>query len=376
MIEAPLALAALVAAITAVSFWLDRRVRFLSQVGAGMIAILLGAILSNTGLVPAASPVYDAIGGPVTSLAIAWLLLAVDLSAVRRVGARALAAFGLAAAGTAIGALLGSLALRGLLTDDTWRLAGAFTATYIGGSVNFVAVGREVGMSEALFAGATAADNVTTAIWLAATLLIPLWFGRFFAPIPDAARGSAGTDPGHPFFDGVKLSTLDLAMLLALGIALVMAASLVGRLIPAVPSVLWLTTFALVIGHIPAVRKLPGALQLGNLALVLFFVIIGIFSRIADIVAVGFQVFWFTIIVVGVHGLIVFGIGKLLRFDVALLAVASQSNVGGPSSALAVAVAREWPGLVVPGVILGLLGYAIGNYAGFAVAWLVRGFGG
>ena len=57
------------------------------------------------------------------------------------------------------------------------------------------------------------------------------------------------------------------------------------------------------------------------------------------------------------------------------LAVASQAAVGGPSSALAVAVSRGWPGLILPGIIVGLVGYAIGNYLGFGVAYLVRGLG-
>ena len=38
-----------------------------------------------------------------------------------------------------------------------------------------------------------------------------------------------------------------------------------------------------------------------------------------------------------------------------------------------VAVAREWRGLVLPGIIMGLLGYAVGTYLGFGVAYLVRG---
>jgi uncharacterized membrane protein len=55
--------------------------------------------------------------------------------------------------------------------------------------------------------------------------------------------------------------------------------------------------------------------------------------------------------------------------------VASQAAVGGPSSALAVAVSREWRSLVLPGIIVGLLGYAIGNYLGVAMAGLVRAMG-
>ncbi len=376
MIESPLVLTALIAAATAGAFLLERRVRWLSKVGASLLALVLGAVLSNTGLVPSASPVYSVIEGPLTSLAIAWLLLAVNLSDLKVAGPRMIGAFLLAAAGTALGAFLGAILLSGTFGESTWSLAGVFTGTYSGGSVNFVSVGREVGLPDALFAGATAADALTTGIWLAACLTLPIWLGRFYKePIPGGTDQTGVEDPAHPFFDKIPLSTLDLANLLAVGFGLVVLAEWLGSWIPGIPAVVWLTSLALAVGHLKFFRSERGALQLGNLALHFFFVIIGIHSRISEILAVGVEVFYFTLVVVGVHGLVVFGGGRLLRMDVGSLAVASQAAVGGPSSALAVAVSREWRGLILPGIIVGLLGYAIGTYLGLSVAFLVRGLG-
>jgi len=73
-----------------------------------------------------------------------------------------------------------------------------------------------------------------------------------------------------------------------------------------------------------------------------------------------------------VHGLLAFGAAWLLRLDVETTAVASQAAVGGPSTALALAVSRGWTHLQLPAVAVGLLGYAVGNYAGLAVAAVVR----
>jgi uncharacterized membrane protein len=348
----------------------------LSKVGASLLALIIGAILSNSGLVPGASPVYSVIEGPLTSLAIAWLLLAVNLSDLKVAGPRMIGAFLLAGLGTAMGAFVGGLAFAGSFGENTWRLGGVFTGTYSGGSVNFVAVGRGVELPEFLFAGATAADALTTGIWLAVCLMLPIWLGRFYpAAIPGEGEEGRGDSPAHPFFEKVPLSTLDLANLLAVGFVLVLAAEWVGSRTPGIPAVLWLTTFALVVGHTRPFRKPVGALQLGNLALHFFFVIIGIHSRISEILSIGMEIFYYTLIVVGVHGIMVFGVGRLLRMDVGSLAVASQAAVGGPSSALAVAVSREWKGLVLPGIIVGLLGYALGNYLGFGVAYLLRGLG-
>ena len=394
MIESTPALTALIAAATALAFWLDHRFRAASKLGASLLAILFGALLSNFDLVPRASPVYDAVYGPVTSLAIAWLLLAVHLGDLRHAGARMLAAFGIAVIGTAAGAITGAFLFHATLGDQTWRLAGTLTGTYTGGSLNFVAVGRGLELPETLFAGATAADNLTTALWLGATLLLPVWLRRFYpTPVPAQSETHGVAPPGdartadartadartaedhtrahHPFFAPAAVSTLQLSLLIAVGLLLVIAADRVGAR-TGIPAVLWLTTFALIVGHATPLARAPGALQLGTLALHFFFVVIGIGSRIADIVAVGVEVFFFTLVVVGIHGLIVFGIGRLARLDVGSIAVASQAAIGGPSSAIAVAAAREWPALLLPGVIVGLFGYAIGTYLGLGVAYLMR----
>lgn len=415
MIRDPLALSAVVAGLTALAFWLDHRFRSLSRLGASLLAIVLGAIVSNLGLVPVSAGVYDMITGPITSLAIAWLLLSVNLADVRKVGPAMLAAYVLAAVGTALGAFVGALIFSGVFQGDMWRLAGVLTGTYTGGSLNFVSVGRAVDLPDSLFAGATAADALTTALWMGATLVLPLWLRRFFpTPVPGerlgeamvATRGEAGSgvvrdplhEPGvardpippsaygsgsvgdpegvpHPFFLKEAVSTLDLAILGALGVGLLMGSALLEGLFPAIPSVLWLTTLALVVGHIPGLRLPQGGFQLGTLALHFFFVVIGIFSRVSEILAVGLEVFWLTLVVVGIHGLVVYGGGRLARLDVGTLSVASQAAVGGPSSALAVAVSREWKGLVLPGIVVGLLGYAVGNYLGVGVAVLVRSLG-
>lgn len=377
MIESPLYLITLIAAATALAFLLDRLVPFLSKVGASLLALVLGAVLSNTGLVPAASPVYDAISGPVTSLAIAWLLLAVHLGDLKLAGPRMLGAFALAGFGTAVGAMVGAGIFGGTFGENTWQLAGTLTGTYSGGSVNFVSVGRGVGLPDTLFAGTTAADATTTGIWMAATLILPIWLARFYpAPVPGTVETDGEpVEVEHPFFARAALSTLDMAKLVAVGFLLVVGAEVVGGWVPVVPPVLWLTTFALILGHTRWFHRPEGALQLGNLALHFFFVLIGIYSRVSEILSVGIEIFYFTLVIVGVHGLIVFGGGRLLRLDVGSLAVASQAAVGGPSSALAVAVSREWKGLILPGIIVGLLGYALGNYLGFAVAYLVRWMG-
>lgn len=388
MIDGPLALSATVAAVAAVGFWLESRFPWAEKLGASLLVIALGAVLSNLGLVPASSAVYGAVYGPVTSLAIVWLLLAVDLRDLRAAGPRMLGAFALAVAATTVGALTAVVLFGEAVGEETWRLAGTMVGTYSGGSLNFAAVGRAVELPESLFTAAAAADNVMTAVWMVATLLLPAWLARFYPaapPAPDPAPGGTGEGPGgageegrrrQGLLDGVPFHVPDVAALLAVGLILHVAAETVAREVPLpIPSVVWLTTFALAVAQLPPVRRLQGAFHLGTLALNLFFVVIGIGSRVAEILSVGLEIFYFTATVVLIHGVLVFVTARFARLDVETTAVASQAAVGGPSTAMALAIARGRPALALPGVMVGLLGYAAGNYLGLAVAHLVRAWG-
>lgn len=391
MIQSPLALATTIAGVTALAFWLDYRFPALGKVGASMLAIIFGAILSNTGLVPAASPVYDVVLGPVTSVSIAWLLLSVNLRDLKKAGPRMTGAFAVAVVGTMLGAFVAAILYQERFADDTWRIAGALTGTYSGGSVNFVSVGRELGLTGALFAGLNAADAVMTGLWLGACLMLPMWLGRFYPSARPEAEDDAETTPAdradhHPYFIKEGLSATGIANLFAAGLILVFASQWLGESFPAwlnetipaipaipqIPAIVWLTTLALILGHSRFYREAPGAMQLGSIGLHFFFVLIGIMSRFSEIAAVGSDVFFFTLVVVAIHGVFVFGMGRLLRLDIGTVAVASQAAVGGPSSALAVAISREWRHLVLPGVVMGLCGYAVGTYLGLGVGYLLR----
>ena len=80
----------------------------------------------------------------------------------------------------------------------------------------------------------------------------------------------------------------------------------------------------------------------------------------------------FVVVLVGVHGGIAFGMAALLRLDPVLAAVASQANIGGGTSALALARSLGRSELVLPAILIGSLGNAVGTYLGFLTAAFLR----
>ena len=383
MIEDPFAVFLALAAVVFVAIQLERRVGVFRSLGAALVGILLAMLLSNIGILPGTSPTYEFLMGTGVNLAIALILLSVDLGSVLKAGSGMLAAFGIGALGTAVGAITGGLLLSGVVGPETWKLAGQFTGTYTGGGANFAALGRAFETSADLFSAATAADVIVTAVWMVACLAVPVLLGRSKQG-QGQGQGQETPSAGESSVEGqltlertlqssVKpVSLSDTAALVAIAMGAVWGADQLAGLLP-IHEVLWLTTIVLLFAQGPAVKALSGSALFGNYLLLLFLASNGARSVIANLVAVGPPVFYYAIITVALHGVVIFGIGRLARLDYATLAVASQANVGGAASAIALAGARGYTNQLVPGVAVGLLGYAVGNYLGFVVAAMMRG---
>lgn len=385
LITDPMGVLVVLAGVVMVSVKLEERVKGFRALGSAFIGILLGMLLSNTGVLPGDSATYRFLMGPGVSVGIVLILLGVDVRTVASAGPRMLAGFGIGALGTAVGAVAGAFAVFRLVGPETWKLSGQFAGTYTGGGVNFAALGEAFQTRSDLFTAGVAADVIITAVWMAACLTAPV----VFAGWRRSARGGRTADAA---IDAIPASTsgphslermlyasrravslTDLSALAAVGIGAVWGSHLLGRLVPVLPDVLWLTTLALLLGQIPAVKGLAGSAVVGNYLVLLFLASNGARSVVANILHVGPGVVYFAATVVAIHGVIIFVGGWLARIDAGTLAVASQACVGGPASAMALASARGYTEKVLPAVAVGLLGYALGNYWGWAVAQAVRG---
>jgi uncharacterized membrane protein len=104
----------------------------------------------------------------------------------------------------------------------------------------------------------------------------------------------------------------------------------------------------------------------------LFFVTIGAMAVFKDVIVHGLTAFYGAATIMVVHGIVLLFLGKMFRIPLEFLLVSSSANVGGPSTAGPLAAAYGWEDLVAPGVILGVLGAAVGTYIGFGVAYLLR----
>jgi len=77
-------------------------------------------------------------------------------------------------------------------------------------------------------------------------------------------------------------------------------------------------------------------------------------------------------IIVLVNMLFCFLGGKLLRFDLEEIILASNANIGGPTTAAGMAISQGWVKLIGPCMLVGTFGYVIGTWLGILVGSLAR----
>ena len=376
MIQNPIYILAILCGLIFASEWLTKNT-ILKHISGPLLVIILGAILANLGLIPSASnasPVYDSIFRYVAPASIFYLLLGVNLKQLKKAGLPMLMAFVLGSAGTALGVLVAlNLIDAPIVFGENYKaIAGMMTGTYTGGSANFnaVALHYDVIREGAIYTGVVVADNIVTAIWMLVTLSLPAVMMKL-RPHPVLKVKGGDEILGHE--DKESLSPLALGLMLFIGIGAMLISDELAAIVN-VPSVLILTTIALVLAQLKIIQQIPGAKLLGMFSVYLFLVVVGAFCEVTALIDVGehaFDILLFTTSIVLVHGVFLVLIALLLKSDWSIIAIASQANIGGASTALALAQSFKRNDLLLPAILAGSLGTGLGTYLGFLVAGLL-----
>jgi len=346
------------------------------KLSGAILTMAVTFVLSNAGVIPAESvPAYDVVWGYLVPLAIPLLLFRADLRRILREAGPTLLAFVCGAVGTVIGTIIAYNVIP--LGEEGWKLAAIFSATYVGGSMNYAAAAEAVGLrSGDLLSAGVAADNLVMALYFLVLFAVPsvAWLRkRYPTRHVSAEEGSTELESSRveaatlPDVQGAAMSLAIALGLCALGFGL---ASLTG----------WRGSGILVVTALTVIlatslpgpfQKLKGAEVLGTFLMQIFFAVIGASANVVVVMKVGPVLFVFAALILTIHLIFLLGAGWLLRLDLSEIVVASNANMGGPTTAAAMAVARRWQTLVLPAILCGTLGYAVATFVGVALGhWL------
>ncbi len=383
-IQQPAYLITIILLLIVFSEWLAQK-NFFKHLGSVLIIIIGAAILSNLRIIPSsdnAPPLYAKIFEYAAPLGIFFLLIDIRIKDLKLAGLPMMLMFFIGAAASIAGVIISyRIVSPQHHIGQAYAVAGMFTGTYIGGGANLSAVALQYGVNKKgnLFAAVNAVDNIITAVWIFVTIFLPPILQKHFPRkkiIPPGLKGISDVNIDS-FISHAKpeITITDISLLLALGFGSMFIGAIITQYFPQIPSILVLTTLALIFAQIPFVQKLKGSKILGLLMIMIFLAVIGAFCDIRALVqngeVAGILLLWDAILV-SIHGVIIFSIGGLLKQDWDIVSIASNANIAGATTAPVCAVSLGRSELQLPGILAGSVGNAIGTYLGILIAELLR----
>ena len=344
--------------------------------GAALLVILFTAVIANFNLIPAASnsiELYDVIFKYIAPISIFYLLLKVNITSIKNAGLPMVGLFVIGSLATTCGIIISWYLFtpQTLLGEDGKVIAGMLTGTYTGGSLNFNAIALEYEFQKKgiLYAGTIAVDNVVTAIWIMITLIIPTFLNRIWR-----SNKKFISNKNKSIDENESINLTSLSWLLFLGISAYYVSDIISLYIIDIPSILILTTIGILLAQSKFISNLKGSQNLGLYLVYVFLAVIGAYCEIgavSQLQEVGFLLLIFTISAVIIHGILFILIGGFIYRDWEMISIASQANVGGGASAIALAEAFDRKDLILPAILIGSLGNALGTYLGFFVVYIL-----
>ena len=353
-------------ALVSLGLWVETN--RLGKIISGFVFTMGGAVLfANIGIMPKSAPAYDLVWTYMVPMAIPLLLFKADLRRIIPETKGMLVAFLLGSLGTVCGALIGFYLVP--LGSGGAEIAGALSASYIGGSMNYAAVSETLDIEKSLFLAGMAADNVIGVIYMVGLALVPsiMLFRRWLpSAIIDEAEKNTDALTDHKV-ETIKLNLLHISSSLLLSLSICALSMLITDWLGVAKySILFITAITVLIANIfpKGMAKLEGDFEMGMLMMYLFFVTVGASADLKMMFSSALMIVLFVVIIVIVHMEFIFVGSRFFKIDLAEVIIASNACAMGPSTAAALAASKGWKTLVTPAIMCGVFGYVIANFIG------------
>ncbi|RDC59957.1 hypothetical protein HME9302_01154 [Alteripontixanthobacter maritimus] len=366
-----------------------------------LVAYLLPSLMTTFGLIDVTeSNLWTIAKDYFLPAALFLMTLSIDLKGVIGLGSKALIMFFTATIGIVLG---GPLALwivaqfdpsvLGTGDQAAWRGLATLAGSWIGGGANQTAMLEVYQYDQTRYSALIAVDIIVANIWMAFLLYgagasekVDAWLGADSSAIERLKVKMAN------FSSSVERTPTanDLVLLLGVAFAVVGICHLLSQPLGAyfasvngedsvmASTFFWVVVFATTLGLIASftpARQLEGV-GASKFGTVFIFLLVAVIGTKMNILMLGDAPAFMAIGLVWMlfHVILLLVVAKIIRAPFFFVAVGSKANVGGAASAPVVAAAFH-PALAPVGVLLAVLGYALGTYGAILCAEMMRAVG-
>lgn len=366
--------------------YLEGRFSILKKIGAVLICYGVGLIVGNMDVLPEGAETYQNLLTEITiPLSLPLILFSVDVKAWFKMARSAFMAFLTGLVSVLVVIVAGFFIFNGSI-DNIWQVSGMLVGVYTGGTPNMAAMKTALDVSQELYIMTHTYDMTLGAIYLVFILSVGqkvfLWFLPAYKPLKtENPSAQINTEEEFESYDGMlkKETLLPLIFALGLSVAILGVSYTISLLVPKEYStaviILLITSFGIGFSFVPKIKAIKKTFQLGMYLILIFSLTVASMADISKLSNISFSLFYYVALAVYGSHIIHIILARIFKIDADTVIISTSALICSPPFVPVVAGALKNKEIILTGLVVGIAGYAVGNYLGVIVAYLLKELG-
>lgn len=364
--------------------WLCRKVSFLGKIGPVLILYLIGLLIGNLGLMPDQLPaVQELMSNAMVPMAIPLMLFGCTF---RKEGTRSQILALITGMISVIMAVIIGYLIFGKDIDQGAKVGGMLTGVYTGGTINLAALKTMLSVKDETYIMINSYDILISFLYLTFLLTIGIRLFRKILPHDKSVisrkdmaeiRKEIARNEENPYKGLFSRAGIRHAGT-AIGLTLLICAVSAGVAL-AMPSGMFMTVFILMLttlgigaSFIRKIHDTPYSYDIGMYCIYIFCIAVASMADLGKLdFAGGINLLGYLLIAVFGSLLLQVLFARMFRIEADMMVIASVTYINSPPFVPMMAAAMKNKNVLVPGLSIGILGYAVGNYLGFLISQLL-----
>ena len=358
------------------------RFLLIRKAGNVVVVYIIGIIIGNIGIIDAASfPIQENITNISILLALPLLLVSLNFSSWTRMAPKSFVSLGLGLISVSIVVISGYFLFKPII-PDAWKISGLLVGVYTGGTPNLASIKEALGVPSHEYLMVHTSDLIYSGAYLLFLMTIgKVWFKKW---LPYGyLNKSSFQKPGVDFTNNEDYSNFfkkynilpTLFMLLvsvlifafSFGISTLFAEEYQVMII-----ILSITTIGIGVSFVPVLRRTPKTYELGMYLILVFSLVVASMADMEKFSLEAIPIFLYVSFTITLSLLLHLLLSKLFKIDADTMIITSTALICSPPFVPVIAGALNNRSLIISGLTIGIVGYAIGNYLGIFTALVLR----
>ncbi len=364
---------------------LCHRFPWVNKLGAIMIAYGIGLFLGNLNIIPkSATGIQDIITTITVPLAIPLMLFSANMRSWIKVAGKTMLSMLIAMFSVVFMVVLGYVLFKSEANESFWKVGGLLIGVYTGGTPNIAALKLMLHVDNNVFLLVNTYDMVISAVYFFFLITIAQKVFQWVLPKyknktavnEKAMLKEAAQDP----YWGILKKKNFIPLIKAFGLSLLIFL-IGGGLMLSVPEkaqmivvILSITTLGILLSLVPAINRIPKTFELGMYLILIFSIDVASMVNITEMFGSSPHLFFYVLLVIFGSLFMQVVISAFFKIDADTTIVTSTAMICSPPFVPAVAGALKNKEIVISGLTVGIIGYAIGNYLGVVIAEMLKAY--